>query len=245
MIDVRLAAARVLIAIDAGQTTLGTEVAHARHDLAARDKALLVELTAGALRWRNELDAAIAAASRRSVRQIDPRALAVLRLGAYQIRHLDRIPPHAIVHASVEAVKALKAPRAAGFVNAVLRSLMRRHHAIALPARPGPGASRDVQIAYLSVTLSHPAWLAARWLDRLGFEAAEAWCQFNNTPPPVTVRSIGRLPPEALVARLREAAIDAAAAPCVPDAIRLPAGALGRVPDDLRAEFVVQDEGAQ
>ncbi len=245
MTPVRVAAARVLLALEDGRATLAAALADARNELADRDKALLVELTAGTLRWRNELDACIAAASRRSVKQIDPRALAVLRVGAYQLRHLSRIPPHAIVHESVDAVRELRAARAAGFVNAVLRTLQRRGRTISLPKRPAPGAHRDAQIAYLSVALSHPAWLAARWLDRVGFDAAETWCRFDNTTPDVTVRPVHGVAHDDLLARLRAESIKATPAPYVADAIRLPPGALGQVPDALRADLVVQDEGAQ
>jgi 16S rRNA (cytosine967-C5)-methyltransferase len=244
MTPVRVAAARALLATEDGRTTLAAALADARGEIAERDKALLVELAVGTLRWRNELDACLAAASRRSVKQIDPRALVVLRLAAYQLRHL-RTPPHAVVHESVEAVRALGAARAAGFVNAVLRALQRRDRAISLPKRPAPGAHRDAQIAYLSVTLSHPAWLAARWLDRVGFDAAETWCRFNNATPDVTVRPIHGVSHEDLLARLHAESIEAAPAPYVADAIRLPPGALGRVSPALRADLIVQDEGAQ
>jgi 16S rRNA (cytosine967-C5)-methyltransferase len=245
MTTVRAAAARVLLAIEDGQTTLGTELATARQELLPIDKALLVELTTGTLRWRNALDAYIAAASQRSVRQIDGPALTVLRLGAYQLLHLERIPTHAVVHESVEAVRALDAPKAAGFVNAVLRALVRRRHAIGLPRRPGADAPRPVQVAYLSTTLSHPAWLVARWLDRLGFDETERWCQFNNSTPDVTVRSLGRQSADDLLSILRHEGVDATRAPYVEDAIRLPAGALGRLPADLRERLQVQDEAAQ
>jgi 16S rRNA (cytosine967-C5)-methyltransferase len=244
MTPVRVAAARALLAIEDGHTTLAAALADARIDIADRDKALLVELATGTLRWRNELDACIAAASRRSVTQIDPRALVVLRLAAYQLRHL-RVPPHAVVHESVEAVRELRAARAAGFVNAVLRTLQRRDRTISLPKRPEADAHRDAKVAYLSVTLSHPAWLAARWLDRVGFEAAETWCRFNNTTPDVTVRPVHGVAHEDLLARLRAESIDATPAPYVTDAIRLPPGTLGRLSEPLRADLVVQDEGAQ
>jgi 16S rRNA (cytosine967-C5)-methyltransferase len=244
MTPVRVAAARALLAVEDGRTTLAAALADARAEVADRDKALLVELAAGTLRWRNELDACIAAASRRSVTQIDPRALVVLRIATYQLRHL-RIPPHAIVHESVDAVRALHAPRAAGFVNAVLRALQRRERTISLPKRPGADAHRDAKVAYLSVTLSHPAWLAARWLDRVGFEAAETWCRFNNTTPDVTVRPVHGMTHDDLLARLRAESIDATPAPYVADAIRLPPGALGRLSESLRANVIIQDEGAQ
>jgi len=174
MTSVRLAAARALLAIDSREGTLGSVLDEARRPGAdPRDAGLLTELTAGVLRWRNELDAVIAAAGRRSVRGIDAPVLAVLRVGAYQLRHLDRVPDHAVVHESVEAVRALGAASAAGFVNAVLRAIIRRGPAIALPPRPTSGRI-DAQVNYLSITLSHPAWLVRRWIERLGFDAAEA-----------------------------------------------------------------------
>jgi 16S rRNA (cytosine967-C5)-methyltransferase len=245
MITVRAAAAQVLLAIERGETTLGTEVERWRADVPERDRALFLELTTGTLRWRNELDAVIAAAGQRAVREIDPVPLAVLRLAAYQLRHLDRIPEHAVVHESVDTIRQLDQPKAAGFVNAVLRTIIRRGPSIALPKRPAAGALLDAQVRYLSITLSHPAWLVRRWIGAVGFDAAEAWCQFNNASPQITVRSAGRLDAETLLARLVAAAIPAEAARYVRDAIRLPPGSLGRVPAVLRDEFVVQDEGAQ
>jgi 16S rRNA (cytosine967-C5)-methyltransferase len=244
--SVRLEAARVLLAVDRGTATLGAEIERGRRSLTdARDRALLLELAGGTLRWRQQLDALIAGASRRSVRDIDPRALAVLRMGAYQLRHLERIPAHAVVHESVEVVRALGAPRAAGFVNAVLRSLIRRGAALPLPPKARASDPRERQLRYLTITLSHPSWLVERWLDRYGYEATERWCLFNNTPPTVTVRSAGRLAPADMLQRLAEAGVEAEPAPFVGDAIRLAAGQLGQVPTDLREELRIQDEGAQ
>jgi 16S rRNA (cytosine967-C5)-methyltransferase len=246
MTNVRLAAARALLSIDNREATLGgvLDAAHQQID-AVRDRALMLEITVGALRWRNQLDALIASASRRSVRDIDPRALAVLRLATYQLRHLDRVPAHAVVHESVHVARALGAESAAGFVNAVLRAMVRRGPALALPARPGPASHRDAQVSYLSVTLSHPAWLVRRWIDRMGFDAAEAWCRFNNTPPDVTVRAFEGGPVEDLLERLHAENIAAVRAPFVTDALRLPPGALGRISPELRLQLWAQDEAAQ
>lgn len=245
MITVRAAAAHVLLALEQGDTTLGAEVERWRSEVPERDRALFLEIVTGTLRWRNELDAVIAAASQRAAREIDPVALSVLRLAAYQLRHLDRIPEHAVVHESVDTIRQLEQPKAAGFVNAVLRTIIRRGPAISLPRRPPVGASLDAQVRYLSITLSHPAWLVRRWIARVGFDAAEAWCQFNNSAPHVSVRSAGRLDAATLLARLAAASIQAEPAPYVHDALRLAPGSLGRVPAALRDELVVQDEGAQ
>jgi 16S rRNA (cytosine967-C5)-methyltransferase len=243
---VRLAAARVLLAVERGGSTLAAEIDRAREGVSdPRDRGLLVELAAGTLRWRNEIDALLRAASGRAIDAIDPRARAVLRTAIYQLRHLDRVPAHAVVHESVETVRAIGVPRAGGFVNAVLRSLQRGAGPDVLPIRPAEPSRREEALAYLSITLSHPAWLVERWLDRYGFEATERWCQFNNAPPELTIRSAGRLGPDELIARLLEAGVPAAPARYVADAWQLPPGALGRLPPALRAEIAIQDEGSQ
>jgi 16S rRNA (cytosine967-C5)-methyltransferase len=242
----REAAARALLAVERGRGTLSAELARVRPVLSdPRDRALLVELTAGVLRRRTELDARLAQASHRDVAELDTRVRAVLRLGAYQLAHLARVPAHAVVSESVELTRVLRCQRAAGFVNAVLRTVSRQLDTPPLPADPGAAADRAAQLAYLTVTLSHPGWLAARWLDRYGFEAARDWCAFNLRSPHVAVRA--RQPPGAqtLLRSVRAAGFEAAPAPWVTDALRLAPGVLGRLPPDLRDAMTVQDEGAQ
>jgi 16S rRNA (cytosine967-C5)-methyltransferase len=149
-----------------------------------------------------------------------------------------------VVNAAVDLTRELGARRAGGFVNAVLRQLQRLQAAdgFALPSRPDSARGARA-LDYLSVTLSHPRWLVARWLERYGFEATERWCLFNNASPEVTVRLLADDP---AVARALEAACpEARPAPYAPRAWRLPPGALGRIPDDVRGRLVVQDEGAQ
>lgn len=245
MTDVRVAAARVLLAVNDRGATLGTALDAASTDVPPVDRGLLIELTAGVLRWRNTLDAVIASAGKRSVRDIEPPVLAILRLGTYQLRFLDRIPAHAVVHSSVAAVRTLGRTSASGLVNAVLRAIVRRGPAISLPARPGEDAPVDRQVNYLATTLSHPAWLVRRWIARSGFEAAEAWCRFNNAAPDITVRSLDGLAATDLVAALQAAGVAASPARYVDDAVRLPPGALGDVPERLRSRLWVQDEAAQ
>jgi 16S rRNA (cytosine967-C5)-methyltransferase len=246
MTPIRLVAARLLLDVEARRATLAGALDRAYPASGdPRDAGLLIELTAGTLRWQNELDALIARASRRPVAGIDAPARAVLRLGAYQLRHLDRVPAHAVVHEAVDSVRALGAPRAAGFVNAVLRTLTRGQAGDALPPRPPPTASPQVQAAYLTTTLSHPAWLVERWIARYGFDAAARWCEFNNTPPTLTIRTRSGQGIDDIAARLAAEGIAAERSPYVVEALRLPPGALGRLPDGVRAEVRVQDEGSQ
>jgi len=242
----RLAAARVLQRLEYGGTTLAAELHRARRDLDdPRDRALLLEVCSGTLRWRNALDAVIVHVTGRSIETLDPPVRAVLRVGAYQLLHLERTPAHAVVHESVDLVRALGVPRAAGFVNGSLRAIARDEGRAPLPERPAPGAGRTAQLAYLSVTLSHPQWLVARWLERYGFEATEAWCRFNNTPPAPTIRLESQDEARALIDRLSAEGVAASAARFVTTAVRLPPGALGRLPEPLRRILPVQDEGSQ
>jgi 16S rRNA (cytosine967-C5)-methyltransferase len=246
MTAARLVAVRVLLALERHRTTLGAELERERPQAADdRDRALVLELTAGTLRWQGELDAILQTCSRRPMADLSAQVRTVLRLGAYQIRHLDRIPAHAIVHESVELIRGLGQARAAGFVNAVLRTLTRQSAGLRLPARPAPDAPRPDLIAYLTTSLSHPEWLVARWLDRHGFDATARWCEFNNRPPDVAVRVLPPARADVIMTALRASGIDATAAPWVPGAIRLPPGGLGHVPPDLRSHLLVQEEASQ
>ena len=246
MTSARLAAARVLLAVEERRTTLASAVERERAPLTdRRDRALLVELTAGTLRWRNLIDAYIAAAAGRPLEAIDPRSLALLRLGVYQLRHLTRVPPHAVVNESVEGARALGAPRAASFVNATLRAVSAGRRRPKLPARPQPTSPSEDWIRYLSIVESHPAWLVARWIDRYGPEPTERWCQFNNAPPEITVRPAAGESVGTLLEALQRHEPGASLARFAPDAVRLPPGTLGRLPADVLDRLRIQDEGSQ
>jgi 16S rRNA (cytosine967-C5)-methyltransferase len=154
------------------------------------------------------------------------------------------VPAHAVVNEAVESIRQLGQARASGFVNAVLRSLARAPGS-RLPPRPASGADRAKALAYLSVTLSHPAWLVERWLVRHGFEAAEAWCRFNNEVSEVSVRPAVGVTADDLSARLQAAGVTAERGKFARDALRLPSGWLGRLEPALRADLVVQEEASQ
>lgn len=241
--SVRVLAARVLLALERGRTTLSTEVDHARRGLTdERDRGLLLELTSGVCRWRAELDACLGPCSTRPLSEMDPAILATLRIALYQLRHLDRIPAHAVVHESVEAARELGSPRADGFVNGILRTYLRTRDTLTLPSRPEAGATRRQQLAYLSITLSHPKWLVARWLDRYGFDATEKWCQFNNATPDVTVRA--RHPDADALTLLQDAGVTATRGTVAPEVARLAPGVLSSLDPSVRTALIVQDEGS-
>jgi 16S rRNA (cytosine967-C5)-methyltransferase len=132
-------------------------------------------------------------------------------------------------------------------VNAALRNLTRSRHKIHLPTRPDdPLRSREAALDYLAITLSHPRWLAARWLDRLGFEATERAFMFNNGPAPLTLRANTlRASRQVTTDRLAEDGVETTATAYAPEGLVVRSGhplSLRWAADGL---FVAQDEVSQ
>jgi 16S rRNA (cytosine967-C5)-methyltransferase len=153
-----------------------------RH-LTSLDRAFLTELTYGTLRWRGRLDWVIRHFSSVPVEKIEREILNVLRLGLYQIFFLSRTPPRAAVNESVESAKQFRGRGGAGFVNAILRSVLRQKEKI-----PFPDPADDPAL-HLSVMESHPLWLVRRWIDEIGIEETEMACVANNQIAPLTLRT--------------------------------------------------------
>ena len=269
----RIAAYEILTAVSSGRADLPTAIASARDSLHDdRDRALAAEIATGVQRWRAALDHVIAELSGRAIDRLDPEVVEILRLSGYQLLHLTRVPASAVVDDAVKLTRRAGKKSAAGFVNAVLRTLSRRRNDLPLPARPSPPPSppatsvlaggnggeresraiedgggqdeREAALAYLSVTLSHPRWLVERWLDRFGFETTETWLRFNNTPAPLTLRANRlRAAPDEVIHRLAEEGVRLRAGRYAPDALIVEDG------HPLRGRqeglFVVQDEASQ
>jgi 16S rRNA (cytosine967-C5)-methyltransferase len=143
-------------------------------DLTPEDRNLATALVMGVLRWQIALDARIAKLlARPDQRLAEPVALA-LRIGAFQLLHMDRIPAHAVLNESVELCRAAGQPHAAGMVNAVLRKL-------AAAQKPGPRIFESP--AAFAERLGHPRWLVERWVAAYGREAALAICEYDQREP--------------------------------------------------------------
>jgi len=143
-----------------------------------RDRALATELVYGVLRCRGRLDFALAPLSRQAYARLEPALLRILRLGAYQLLQLDRIPAHAAVHETVELAKQSGLERAAGLVNGMLRSLIRVRERLVWP-----DAERE-PAEHLVHALSLPPWLAGRLLRQLGAaQALAAGASFMSAAP--------------------------------------------------------------
>ena len=211
----------------------GSEFAH----LAARDRALAYELAMGTIKRRNSLDRVIGAFSDASSSRLRLEVREALRLGAFQLLYLDRVPAHAAVNDAVELAKA-HGRRTGAFANAVLRRVAADGRAELV--RLSSGASVEA----LALRHSHPEWLVALWRDELGPAASEALMEADNRPAQRCVRvnrlratvaqAQASLAADGITARLaREAYAEAPAD--TPDALVLEGPALSRARPFARA----------
>jgi len=239
----RTAALTALRDVNAGRADLPAALAAVRPALQdERDRALATDLVTGTLRWQRQLDYLIEHFAKRPLTRLDFEVLQILRLGAYQLLHLDRVPAAAAVNDAVAMTRRARKTSAAGLVNAVLRGLSRNSHRLPLPLRPPEGDP----LPYLEVSLSHPGWLADRWLGRYGFDAAEAWEKFNNAPAPLTIR-VNRLKIDAATLTQALAGHGVAVEPAryAPDGLIVTSGNPLRTPLAGTGQFFLQDEASQ
>src|SRR5208282_1076861 len=150
-------------------------------DFPPADRRLITRLVLGTLAWRGRLDYELAHLTGRKLEGIQPAALAIMRMGLFQLRFLDRIPQHAVVDTAVSIAKRIpEASKAAGFVNAVMRRATRE--TVAMPARERNEKS------YLAVMYSHPRWMVERFVDWFGVANAERLMTANNDAAPNAIR---------------------------------------------------------
>lgn len=210
-----------------------------RGNLSAADAALTSRIVYGVLQNSMLLDHYLGAYCTQRLDHLQQPLPDILRIGAYQILFLDKVPDSAAVNESVELAKASKRGAAAGLVNAVLRKLSQSKDK--LPTLPQDGIKR------LSIETSHPKWLTARMVALLGKEDAEALLRGNNEIAPVTVQ-INPLKTTAgqLMEELSGEGIDAKPHQWVPDCLELTGvGDLTTLPAFYRGEFTVQDAAAR
>jgi 16S rRNA (cytosine967-C5)-methyltransferase len=213
----------------------------ARSGLRATDRAFATELVYGTLRWRGRLDHALAHFLDRDLEKLEPLVATALRLGAYQILFVERVPSSAAVDESVRCLRAAGAERATGLVNAVLRRVA------AEPDQPPLPSLEEDPVGHLTCALSLPAWLAERWHDQFGAEEAAALARACNQVPPLTIRANPHQNDrDELLAQLR---------PRFPEATRCRHARYGLVlgrrgnaaadPAFVEGRFTVQDEASQ
>ncbi len=208
--------------------------------LSPADAGLCSRIVYGVIQNETLLDFYLSRFCSQKLDHLQPPLADVLRIGAYQILFLDRVPDSAAVHTSVELARDAGRGQAAGLVNAVLRRLCREKDA--LPAIPDRDEAR-----YLSIRYSHPKWLVKRLLALLGREGAEAFLTVSNSQPPAAAQvNTLRVSTEEAVRALEEAGVRAERHPWLPDCLLLQGtGELERLRAFQEGMLYIQDPAAR
>lgn len=228
----RKAAFQILLAVECGHSHSDDLLrGKAVNALSALDRNLATALVLGVLRWQIRLDHQLQALFKRPNAKLDPEVLVALRLGAFQILHLDRIPARAAIDESVELAKHAGHVFASGMVNAVLRKLA---------AAPRSHFSEE-SAADLALAESHPAWMVERWVKFYGLDPARAICCHGQSQPASTVR----LASTTVESELTEAGIVLEPGQLLTVARAVVSGDLAATAAFLEGRVRFQDEGSQ
>jgi 16S rRNA (cytosine967-C5)-methyltransferase len=243
--DPRAAALTILVRLERteGMADALLDQQMGRSPFDVRDRGLLMELVYGVLRHRSALDWRIDRVAAKSIDRLPPPVRHALRLGAYQLIHLSRVPAHAAIDTSVRLAKRIRRGQGAhwgGFVNAVLRRLSRESP----PAWPDP---KDDPRPALSLRYSCPTWLVDRWITAHGVPAAERLCAQTLEIPPLTIRANRlRITRPQLADSLRQAGREARLSEISPVGLVLAKqGPITEIPGYAEGWFYVEDEAAQ
>lgn len=154
----------------------------AKNGLDSRDAALCSRIAYGVIQNRAYLDYYIDLWCAQPARKLEPLILNILRIGAYQILFMDKVPHRAAVNEAVEMTKRHGRPKASGMVNAVLRKFVTNW--LDLPPLPSGSVAETLSVRY-----SHPLWLVKRLVAILGEEETEQYLASNNAIVPTTVQT--------------------------------------------------------
>lgn len=204
------------------------------------DRPLLRELALGTMRWMRRLDHVLEQASDRPMRKIEPALRGPLRVAAYQLLFLDRVPPHAAVNEGVEHARRQTHRGGASFANAVLRRIARNRDLADWPVEEKDSLKR------LAIEKSHPDFLVERWQDRWGWAKTSALLDANNRPKVLQLLAFrdrgGR---ELLAESLIDQGVTVEPSALSPQGLVVRSGNPLRSLAYRRGDFYLQDEASQ
>jgi 16S rRNA (cytosine967-C5)-methyltransferase len=232
----RAAAFEILLRVER-HGAFASELLHSERykKLSPPDHALCTELVMGVLRWRSALDAAIASSASQPLAKLDLEVLVSLRLGAYQLGWLERVPARAAIYESVELVKKARKGSAAPFANAVLRKLA------AKAAKLCPPVPANTSTPDLAAALAHPEWLVKRWVEQYGADRAARICAYDQQVPLTAIR----LRDAGAEDELRQAGAELATGAFLADARRVLLGEITHTNAFRQNRVAIQDEASQ
>lgn len=238
---VRLAVLEALILIEHGQQTdIAVSKVMDGKEFRPIDKRFLMQLVNGATKMRRRLDHEIKFFLAKPSAELPQRLANILRLGFYQLRFTDRIPPAAAVSESVNLAQHLMGRSRANLVNAVLRASLREPFKVKF-ANPEENA-----VKYLGDYYSYPDYFVEYCLKEFGYEKTELLLRRYNEPPTFTYRvNFLKAKPDEVANILQENNIEFTYGKYLPEFIHLEYSGLPLENDLIRTGKVfVQDESA-
>jgi len=225
------------------KAAFASELLHSRlaSESDAREAALTTELVMGTLRWQRTLDFFIERYTKRSAARLDTEVLIAVRVGIYQLRHLQRIPARAAVNESVELARRARKNSAAALVNAVLR------RATAEKDKPLVDfLSAELEPAErLAIEHSHPTWMVERWLQKLGHEKTVQLLEWNNRAPAQAISFVNPLRRGQTVESLENAGFAVAPGRLLRNSAIIRKGHVTSAAEFQNGSLAIQDEASQ
>ena len=187
MTDARKVALECLLTLSHSSASIASVVdsAFKRRTVDGRERRLINGLVYGVIRWQKQLDWVLDQFIHPRF-QLDPRHRNILRLGAFQLLHLDGVPAHAAIFETVQLatshLRSGKGRKTTGFINAVLRSVQREGATLTYPQL------ETNPTEHIAFSLSYPTWLVERWLETRGVPWTLAFCRASNQIAPLALR---------------------------------------------------------
>ncbi len=236
----RETALKALVRVEKDDAYLNLTLPPLLQELMPKDRALAVKIATGTVQRRNTLDWSLELYLKRPLSVLTPWIRNLLRLSAYQLLYLDKVPAHAVVDEGVRLARRYGHKGVAGLVNAVLRRLSQSAKDL-----PWPSKEMDYE-RFLSLYYSYPDWLVRRWISRYGAEGAEKILSAGNKEPPLSLRpNLLRVTPEALRERLKAEGVETELSPLVPGALYAkPHQAISEIASFQEGLFTIQGESS-
>ncbi|NLK87771.1 MAG: 16S rRNA (cytosine(967)-C(5))-methyltransferase RsmB [Clostridiaceae bacterium] len=209
-------------------------------ELGEMDRGFITEIVYGVVKRKLTLDRLVAAHSNIRMSKLSPWILNILRLGAYQLLYMSRVPASAACNESVKLAGRYGHKASSGFVNAILRKIAREGMDNIIPDKETdlPG--------YLSVKHSYPSWLTQKYIELFGEEFAEALLEAGNRIPELTIRANTlRVSAEELKTQLEKEGVWAEYGRFIREALVIKSPLpVGRLDSFKKGLFQVQDESS-
>jgi len=211
-----------------------------KYSLEKRERSFLMRLVEGTVERCIEIDYIIDLYSKIRTSKMKPEIRNILRMSVYQIFYMEQVPDSAACNEAVKLAVKRKLQNLKGFVNGVLRTVVRNKDSIVYPDKS------EIE-QYLSVRYSMPEWLTGYFVEHYGAEEAEKiFAAFLRERSGVSLRCMtGRFLPEEVRAALEQDGVSVAEGKLLPYAFSIRNySSLQELAAFRKGMFQVQDESS-